>query len=268
MSAPATSPNQESEQVKQKRAKGAFPRLPLSQALELPRVIYHLGEGEPVRRLTFFDHLGKKPDSGPSRMLVTTSSAYGLTVGGYQAEYLEITDRGRRIVASGNERDKYEAIYDALFSNSIVSAFVARFNQRSMPNDEIAIDYLKQTHSLSEVDAKAFLVIFKDNASHYGLIQEYSGRPLLVTREMALESIGEVSPPNGHTGSVDTSDVSYQQPNPNLQQISNGIPLPSGRMEPQFHFNIQIHLPENASPEVYDTIFKSIATHLLGYGRE
>jgi len=33
---------------------------------------------------------------------------------------------------------------------------------------------------------------------------------------------------------------------------------------PQIHFNIQIHLPENGSPEDYDAIFKSIGTYLLG----
>ena len=33
---------------------------------------------------------------------------------------------------------------------------------------------------------------------------------------------------------------------------------------PQIHFNIQIHLRENGSPEDYDAIFKSIDNHLLG----
>ena len=33
---------------------------------------------------------------------------------------------------------------------------------------------------------------------------------------------------------------------------------------PQIHFNIQIHLRENGSPEDYDAIFKSIGTYLLG----
>lgn len=37
-----------------------------------------------------------------------------------------------------------------------------------------------------------------------------------------------------------------------------------GSAVPQIHFNIQIHLPENGSPEDYDAIFKSIGTYLLG----
>ncbi len=37
-------------------------------------------------------------------------------------------------------------------------------------------------------------------------------------------------------------------------------------IEPQFTFNIQVVLPENASSETYDNIFKSISVHLLGRG--
>lgn len=40
------------------------------------------------------------------------------------------------------------------------------------------------------------------------------------------------------------------------------------RPTPHISFNIQVVLPENASPETYDNIFKSIATHLLGHTEE
>lgn len=36
------------------------------------------------------------------------------------------------------------------------------------------------------------------------------------------------------------------------------------KSNPEFHFNIQIHLPSDASPDTYDAIFKSIGRHLLG----
>lgn len=254
-----------SQQVREKRSKGVFPRLPLSQAIEFLQAIFVEGEGEPVRRLTLFDRLKKKPDSGPSRMLVTVSSGgYGLTTGSYQADYLGITERGRRIAAPKNELDKFEAIYDALFANSIFAAFVARFNQRAMPNEEVATDYLKQNHGLSESDAKAFLDVVKHNVSSFGLIQEYSGRQVLVSREMALETVQQSSVLNDHEGSGGEFAPSVLLPNVNPQLVKDEAPPASGGKEPQFHFNIQIHLPENASSDAYDMIFKSIATHLLG----
>ena len=34
-------------------------------------------------------------------------------------------------------------------------------------------------------------------------------------------------------------------------------------LDPQFHYNIQIHLPESRDPAVYDVLFKSLKRHLL-----
>ena len=52
------------------------------------------------------------------------------------------------------------------------------------------------------------------------------------------------------------SEVSLPKEPPNKKSGSSNI-------IPQFHFNIQIVLPENASQDTYDNIFKSIATYLL-----
>ena len=41
-----------------------------------------------------------------------------------------------------------------------------------------------------------------------------------------------------------------------------------GVVQPQIAFNIQVVLPDNASAQQYDDIFRSIAVHLLGRGEE
>src|SRR5258706_484321 len=97
--------SKESGKNKEKRAKGAFPRLALSKVLELPEMIYELGEGTPVRRLTVFDRLGKSSESSTSRELIIASGGgYGLTTGGYTADFLNVTERAREIVASPDQR--------------------------------------------------------------------------------------------------------------------------------------------------------------------
>src|SRR3989344_3216689 len=88
-----TDKNSTPEEKKSKTpSRSAFPRIPLSKVLALGEKIYELGEGDPVPRLVVFDKLGKSADSGPSRMLITTSNAYRLTTGSYQAERLGIAD--------------------------------------------------------------------------------------------------------------------------------------------------------------------------------
>ncbi len=262
-----TIPSADTEQKKEKRAVGVFPHLSLSKTLELVNKIYELGEGEPVRRLTVFHKLGKSPDSGASRVLaVANNSGYGLTNGSYAAEYLSLTDRGRQIASAQDPVSKYEGIYEALFSNEIFSAFVNRFNNKGVPIDEIAIEYLKTNHKLPQDDAEACWAVFKENLSDQNLIQEFSGKRIIVSRDAALEILGKSpekkSDKTGKDGAADTGSMegSVKQNNTVNDQKSSGQ---VNTIVPQVHFNIQVMIPENASPETYDLIFKSIATHLL-----
>jgi hypothetical protein len=200
-------------------------------------------------------------------MLVTVSSSgYGLTTGSYKADFLAITDRGKTIVSPHSDLGRISAIHDALFSNEIFSAFIGYFKQRGIPNDEIAQNYLRNTHRLSAEDATAFWQVIKYNMTEFGLVQEMSGRSIVLSREMAEERLG-----------IDRQADRVKQ----VQQVPPETPLsPPGsspnldimrvstNSTPQFHFNIQIHLPESASPDTYDAIFRSIGTYLLGGAKE
>ena len=65
-----------------------IPTITFEDAIQLAEAIWECSSGQKVRRLTLFDHLHKSPESGHSRLLVTASSKYGITNGGYQAEYM------------------------------------------------------------------------------------------------------------------------------------------------------------------------------------
>lgn len=250
-----------------KRAVGLFPRLSLSRALELPKAIFELGEGEPVRRLLVFNHMGKSPTSGSSRNLViAANSGYGVTTGSYVADYLSLTERGRDIVASADQLTKYQAIYDTLFSNSIFAAFIERYEGKSVPNDEVALDYLKQAHKLSEQDAAAALEVIKENIADFGLIREFSGKRIIISREMALEALdGPRSTPIQNVREVSAAP-STSTSTKIASQVPSAISSSYSETKPsaQVHINIEINLPQNATADVYDAIFRSIAAHMLG----
>lgn len=71
-----------------------FPASSFEEALEFAKGMLAFGAGQPVRRLTLFDHLGKSPESGPSRQLITNANKYGLISGSYKADQLELTPDG------------------------------------------------------------------------------------------------------------------------------------------------------------------------------
>lgn len=57
-------------------------------------------------------------------------------------------------------------------------------------------------------------------------------------------------------------------PAPSIPITPTKVSAGLDRLTPQIHFNIQVVLPENASADTYDAIFRSIATHLLGRNEE
>lgn len=245
---------------RRKAAQGIFPRLPLSKALELALKIFELGEGEPVRRLTVFDRMNRSPENGSSRTLITVSnSGYGLTTGGYSAEFLGLTERGRKIVTAQNVYSKHSAVYDALFENEVFSDFLNQFQQRGIPRDETAIDHLTQKHSLSPHDARICWSVIKENAQDYPLTKELSGKTVLISRAMALETLTDQFSEN-----LNDADSGAEAPLDQPEFEKGGSKGKMTRNQPQIHFNIQVHLPENSSPDTYEAIFKSISTYLLG----
>lgn len=221
-----TVPTTEPQSTNKKR-QGIFPRLPLKSTLELPRAIYAVGQGEPVRRLMVFDRLGKSAGSGLSRMLIIVSGIYGLTNGGYQAEYLELTDTGKKIVQS----ESLESIYEVLFKNDIFSQFMEYWKDKTFPMDDIASDWLVRTLRLNPDDAKSFWGVIKENIRDYRLTQQLSGKEVIVSKEVALQSQGEVISPT--EASVSPLDMSAKALTslPMNEKVATTVALPKGVVE-------------------------------------
>jgi hypothetical protein len=129
------------------------------------------------------------------------------------------------------------------------------------------VDYLKDHHGLSQKDAETCYRIMRQNLVEFGLVEEASGRQVVLSRATAEEQLGD---DDGTTRQIDDTANSSSMPSngPEELQHTSGVAyvdqLKSGAVQPQIAFNIQIQLPENAEPETYDAIFRNIAIHLLG----
>lgn len=247
-----------------KGSRNAFPRIPLKKVLALPKMIFELGEGDPVPRLVVFDKMGRSAGSGLSRMLITASNAYGLTTGGYQAERLGITDLGKSIVSSDGGVLTQD-VMRVLFSNDLFEKFYEKYKGKGVPSEPIAVDVLKQLGGINDKDAKAAFEIFSENLSEYGFIQEFSGKPTIVTQDLLNIANSTNDPSNAEPQPTATSPATNGNLNKQSQShtVSSLAAASHQQLVPQFNFNIQIQLPEDATPEQYDAIFKSMSEHLL-----
>jgi hypothetical protein len=247
---------------KKQPGKRGLPRLPLQRTLELVRAVYELGYGDAVPRSYALDHLGRKP-GGASNTLVGAATDYGLLKA--TDGKLELTDRGRQYAdpdSAGTQQ--LSAALDAIYSDEIFTSFMVRHeNKGTVPSDRTAILFL-QNQGLSEDDAKSYWEVIQVNLMDHGLAYDSpTGTRLLRTRSSVQpkqDSRDEKIEVNDYSEPV---EVPVPTPAPRVVTSSFSNATPSN-IAPEFHFNIQIHLPADAEPDKYDAIFRSIATHLLG----
>ncbi len=194
--------NKKTEQkTTSKKAIKNIPVMSFEDVMSLAEGIWECASGKKVRKITLFDHLGKSPESSPSRTLVTSSSKYGLTNGGYQAEYLELTDLGS--VASNPEsssKGSAEAKFKlAIESNKYFNHLYETYKNMKVPSNKVMedciIDFGIETH-----EAKQCVETFVVNAKYIGLIKTLSGAQRLISIEYLLEEIEKEEPL--HTESV------------------------------------------------------------------
>ena len=183
--------NNDSIQTTKKTSKKAvkcIPSMPFEDAFIIAKGIWECASGQKVRRITLFDHLGKSPESGPSRSLITASSKYGLTAGGYQAEYLELTETGSKAVNPDSPfREALLAKFQlAIQSNSFFEHLYDTYKSMKLPTNKVMEDCVTE-FGLEEHEAKQCVETFIVNAKYVGLIKTFSGAQRIITIEHLIE---------------------------------------------------------------------------------
>ncbi|MBT9330806.1 hypothetical protein [Paracidobacterium acidisoli] len=190
-----------------------FPASTFQDALVVAEAFQKYAAGQTrVRKLTLFDKMGKSPDSGPSRQLITNSSRYGLTKGGYQADFLELTAEGA--LATGDDvppPKKLQARFDLAIKNIEPFNFLyERCKGQKLPSKEFLIDALRESEP-SETSLSECVDTFILNATFLGLLRTIAGSERLITIEHGLEETGKIA---GSSAAVptrlETQDASLQ----------------------------------------------------------
>ncbi|WP_200959552.1 hypothetical protein [Rhizobium sp. Root1203] len=217
--APEKSPIVEAE-LRRRRSQRSFPASTFEEPLEFAKAVFRIGSGQPVKRLTLFDQLGKSPESGGSRQLIINSSRYGLTRGGVQAENIDLTPEGLRVVdeqTSARER----AILSAQLAISNIEPFQKLYDKfvgNKLPAHAVLIDAardvgIESNHAAEAVDT------FVVNLRFVGLLKTLSGAERIISQDLLLSElpsspIGTLSAhralPNAGTSIVTSDHAQYQ----------------------------------------------------------
>ncbi len=195
----ASSENTQSSQAKAKRKRitRLFPALTYEECLSLGSAIWEYASGQRIRRLTLFDQIGKSPESGNSRILITASNKYGIINGSTQAEYIELTPNGAIATNPDSpEIEKVKAHFElAIKSNEYLLELYTQYKEMKVPSQQVLMDFL-QEKGLDKDNQQRCVDLFLVNAKYIGLIKIMSGTERIISIEHLLEDTYSSSPSN------------------------------------------------------------------------
>ncbi len=167
-----TAPKSEDAE-KRKYASMAYPKNTLKAALKIAQAIQDNNAGQPYNRLDIAQSLDYSPESSGFRTLITSSSRYGLTQGGYAADKIALTDLGKSIVAPRTDEERNEGILQALKNVDLFKKFLERFDQSKFPREDLLKNTLIRDFEVSKNDVDACLSIIAQNLKDWGLLVYY-----------------------------------------------------------------------------------------------
>lgn len=174
--------------TRSRRQRRPFPQMSFDEALLLGRAIQEHGAGQPIRRLTLFEALGRSPDSGPTRKLITASGQYGITTGSYSAETLALTALGATAsdptAAPGTQLAAKAEL--AIIGIAPFKAIYEQYKDSRVPAPAVLRDAAKAAEVLDE-EADECVETFLANARDLGLIRNIGGSEHLIAIEAAVD---------------------------------------------------------------------------------
>ncbi len=183
-------PNKFDEALKKRRAQRPFPASAFDEPLDFAKAIFRIGSGQPVKRLTLFDQLGKSPESGGSRQLIINAGRYGLTKGGVQADNIELTPEGLKAVddqVTLREQTRVRAEL-AILGIEPFKALYEKFSGNKLPAPAVLTDAAKDIGVNADLAQEA-IDTFVVNLRMLGLLKTLSGAERIISLEMLLDEL-------------------------------------------------------------------------------
>lgn len=197
--------------LRKKRSQRSFPASSFEEPLDFATAVFRIGSGQPVKRLTLFDQLGKSPESGGSRQLIINSGRYGLTRGGVQADNIELTPEGQKAVDEQiNARERARTRVElAITRIEPFQKLYEKFVGNKLPAHAVLIDSAKDAGIDGEHAAEA-VDTFVVNLRFVGLLRTLSGAERIISTDMLLGDLPAspaAAPPLTSTKASNSSNI-------------------------------------------------------------
>lgn len=169
------------EEARQKRAyisQSDVPNNSIDEALRIPQALVDHYAGEPATPLQVASALNMTPTSGTFRNLCGSSIAYGLTSGGYNAQFISLEPMGKRIVQSLEEGDDIVAKREAVLQPRVLGEFIRKYQNSPLPRRDIALNVLVNM-GVPKDRAESVYTLILDTCQSVGFIREIKDKQFI-----------------------------------------------------------------------------------------
>lgn len=196
----------------------------LEKALRVPKAIADNYGYKPTSPLQVAVALDMQPSSGGFRMLTGAAIAYGLTVGGYNADTIAITPLGMRIIRPTSEGDDLAAKREALLKPRVIREFLQKYDRAPIPRDDIARNVLMDLGVPTDRTAEV-LGLITESAGDLGFLKQIKDRTYvdLTGAKVPADTRDSPDATPGSGGSTELADSVVEQLPP---ERSAAAPVP------------------------------------------
>jgi predicted nucleotide-binding protein len=176
-----------------------IPVYELDESLLIAKALLQEYGGHPSTPLDVAAAMELTPTSGKFRMLCGSSIAYGLTIGGYNATQISVTDLAKQILEPQEEGADLAGKREAIMKPRILREFLSKYSGSPLPREDIGLNVLKNMNVPSDRTTQVWGMILK-SADSVGFLQTIKDRQYV--------NLGGVRPPVGtSTPEIDAASV-------------------------------------------------------------
>ena len=242
-----------------------FPVMSFEDSLLLPESISEHGLDGEIRRMTLMDIIDLSPTSSKTRDLISSCYKYGLTLGNYRSESLQLTENGQVLLNNETPPEVTKAKQFELAIKQIepFGKLYDGLKGKKLPGRTVLEDKAGDV-GIEEGDRAKAAKTFEANLRFVGLVKDIAGSEHVVKVDDLVQDVqgmgrDNLSPP-ATSSRTEAADTRAEAELPAAKNDKTAI----ATKRPPLHIDIQVHIDPTSSAEQIDQIFASMARYLYG----
>ena len=161
--------------AKRTRITRPYPTHSIQDSLPVAETIQRVNGGRPVETELLAEALGTSAKSSTFIQKLNASSKYGLTLGSYSDDFIQLTELGESVTAPGSAEEREDSIVEAVTYPDVFREFYRIYSGKRLPEDIYASNTLVRELGVPRELTEECLGIIRRNGLVAGIVSDQGG---------------------------------------------------------------------------------------------